>query len=123
MKRKYRTDVAVDFFRSMLRRIGCETEVPIYNLYEYRVQATPEIRQESGHCVEDFQRFLRRHPEAFIVNCNDTVLLTRTESKPQPTHERAAMVSLTQQAITAVSEQYLQGISKGTKYYFSRPCN
>ncbi|XP_051173987.1 egalitarian protein homolog [Leptopilina boulardi] len=92
-KRDYARE-AVEYFSNKLMQYGAGTEVPIKSLLGHRSQASPEVRHISGQHYKEFQSFLEKHPDAFVVN-EDTVILKQYEGmKAEPFRELEPDISI-----------------------------
>lgn len=92
-KRDYARE-AVEYFSNKLMQYGAGTEVPIKSLLGHRSQASPEVRHISGQHYKEFQSFLEKHPDAFVVH-DDTVILKQYEGmKAEPFRELEPDISI-----------------------------
>lgn len=75
---------AAEYFKLKLQQYGVGIEVPLKSLLGHRSQAPPEVRHVSGQHASDFQAFLQRFPNIFIVS-DEFVLLKEDEHKQRHT--------------------------------------
>ena len=110
-KRDYAKE-AVEYFSNKLMQYGAGTEVPIKSLLGHRSQASPEVRHISGQHYKEFQNFLMKHPDAFVVN-EDTVILKQYEGmKAEPFRELEPDISMDPEVTARLLDFFAQSIEE-----------
>ncbi|XP_033214156.1 egalitarian protein homolog [Belonocnema kinseyi] len=110
-KRDYARE-AVEYFSNKLMQYGAGTEVPIKSLLGHRSQASPEVRHISGQHYKEFQTFLMKHPDAFVVNEDNVILKQYEGMKAEPFRELEPDISIDPEVTARLLDFFAQSIEQ-----------